>query len=97
MASPLVSVYLVAKGHANTIVLGGTLQFTAYGTYSDGSVAELPDAQGNAVNLWNTSNHSVAKISTKGHATALGLGTVNIEATVGTLKASPLPVTVVAP
>lgn len=97
IASPLMSVYLVAKGHANTIVLGGTLQFAAWGIYSDGSVVELPDAQGDAVTLWNTSNHSVAKISTQGHATALGLGTVNIEATVGTIKATPLTVTVVAP
>ena len=34
----LVSAYLVAQGDAHTIAVGRTLQFTAYGTYSDGSV-----------------------------------------------------------
>ena len=42
----LASAYLHAN--ANTMVKGGTLQFTAYGTYSDGSVGPLPDAEGNA-------------------------------------------------
>ena len=41
----LVSAYLHANG--NTMVKGGTLQFTAYGTYSDGSVSHLPDSLGN--------------------------------------------------
>jgi Glycosyl hydrolases family 28/Bacterial Ig-like domain (group 3)/Right handed beta helix region/Bacterial Ig-like domain (group 2) len=93
-ASTLVSAKLVAIGNARTMVTGGTLQFTAYGTYSDGSVRALPDLQGNAVTLWNTSNHSVAKISSKGHATALSEGTVSIKATIGTLEASPLTITV---
>jgi hypothetical protein len=92
----LISVYLEGKQGATTIVLGGTLQFTAYGNYSDGSVGSLPDAYGNSVTLWNTSNHAIAKISTLGHATAMGVGTVNIEATVGTMMAGPCQVTVVA-
>ena len=92
----LVSAYVEGKGGATTIVLGGTLQFTAYGNYSDGSVASLPDAYGNTVTLWNTSNHAIAKISTLGHATAFSLGPVNIEATIGTLSASPCAVTVIA-
>jgi Bacterial Ig-like domain (group 2) len=92
----LISVYLQGKQGAATIVLGGTLQFTAYGNYSDGSVATLPDASGNAVTLWNTSNHTIAKISAQGHATALSLGTVYIEATVGAIIASPCQVTVIA-
>ncbi len=92
----LVSVYVEGKQGATTIVLGGTLQFTAYGNYSDGSVGSLPDAYGNSVTLWNTSNHAVAKISTLGHATAVGLGTVYIEATVGAIMAAPCQVTVIA-
>jgi hypothetical protein len=75
---------------------GGTLQFTAYGTYSDGTVEELPDLQGNAVTLWNTSDHAVAKISSLGHVTAMGPGTANIVATVGTIMAAPWKVTVSA-
>jgi hypothetical protein len=92
----LVSVYLGSKGNANTMIVGRTLQFTAYGTYSDGSVATLPDAQGNAVTAWNTTNHSVAKVSTLGHVTALGVGSANIEAQIGTLRASVWGVTVTA-
>ena len=92
----LVSAYLEAKGGATTIVLGGTLQFTVYGNYSDGSVAALPDAHGNTVTGWNTSNHAIAKISTLGHVTAMSLGQVNIEATVGNLAAHTYEVTVVA-
>lgn len=95
-AVTLVSAYVEAKQGATTIVLGGTLQFTAYGIYSNGSVGALPDAEGNKVTLWNTTNHSVAKVSTLGHVTAFGLGPVNIEATIGTLVASPYAVTVIA-
>lgn len=90
----LVGAYLVAKGGESTMVTGGTLQFTAYGIYADGSAGALPDAQGNAVTLWNTSDHSVARISTRGHATAVGVGIVDIEAVIGALTASPWAVTV---
>jgi hypothetical protein len=95
-APTLVSAYLAGKGNANTIVTGGTLQIAAYGTYSDGSVGPLPDSQGNAVTSWNTSNHAVARISTLGHATAVGTGSVTIEAMVGDITATPLTVTVTA-
>jgi hypothetical protein len=37
---------------------------------------------------WGTSNHKVAVISMGGHVTAMGAGVVNIQATIGTLKAS---------
>jgi hypothetical protein len=93
-AVTLVSASLVGNGGTKTIVLGDTLQFVAYGTYSDGSVASLPDAQGNKVTAWNTSNHLVAKISSLGHVTATGVGTVNVEASIGALTASTWQVTV---
>jgi hypothetical protein len=93
-APGLVSAYLVAKGNADTMVTGSTLQITAYGTYSDGSVGLLPDSQGNAVTAWNTSDHAAARISTLGHVTAVGAGSVNIEARVGAITASPLTLTV---
>jgi hypothetical protein len=91
----LVSAYLHASG--NTLTTGQTLQFTAYGTYSDGSVGVLPDALGNKVTLWNTSSHAVAKVSSAGHVTAMGKGTVNVEATIGALKSSWWTVTIGAP
>jgi Glycosyl hydrolases family 28/Bacterial Ig-like domain (group 3) len=90
----LVSAYLVSAGSASTIVTGGTLQIKAYGTYSDGSMGALPDSHGNAVTAWNTSDHSVARVSTLGHATAVGMGSVNIEARIGDMIVSPMTVTV---
>jgi hypothetical protein len=92
----LVSAYLGSKANVKSIALGGTLQIVAYGIYSDGSVATLPDSQGNKVTAWNTTNHSVARISSLGHVTATGLGMVNIEGTIGALKASPFMLTVTA-
>jgi hypothetical protein len=92
----LVGGYLGNKGDVNTMVTGGTLQFIAYGVYSDGSVSELPDAEGHSVTLWNTSNHKVAKISALGHVTAMGAGTVNIDAMIGSIPANVWTMTVTA-
>jgi hypothetical protein len=92
----LVSAYLAAKGNADTMVTGGTLQITAYGAYSDGSVVALSAAGADGAIAWNTSDHAVAKISTRGHATAMSTGTVDIRAMIGTIEASPLTVTVEA-
>jgi parallel beta-helix repeat protein len=91
----LVSAYLHANG--NTMVQGGTLQFSAYGVYADGSVSLLPDAEGNAVTAWNTSNQALAQASSGGDVTAVGTGTVNVEAVIGDLKASVWTVTISAP
>jgi Fn3 associated/Bacterial Ig-like domain (group 2) len=84
----LTSAYLHAG--ANTMVAGTTLQFTAYGVYSDGSVSQLP----NSSIAWSTSNHKVAVISMGGHVTGMGAGAANIQATIGTIKASYWTVTV---
>jgi len=91
----LVSAYLHA--YKNTMAKGGTLQFSAYGAYSDGTVSLLPDEEGNAVTGWNTSDHALAKVSSGGHVTAMGVGSVNVEAVVGNLKASAWTVTISAP
>jgi hypothetical protein len=88
----LVAAYLHANG--NTMVVGSTLQFTAYGVYSDGSVSKLPDSLGNTVTAWNTSRHAVAKVSTRGHVTAVGMGKADVQAVIGNLKASPWTVTI---
>ncbi len=82
----VVSGYLRPKSGANTMTLGSTMQMTAYVTYSDGSTGTLPDAHGNVVTAWNTTNHGVAKISSLGHATALAAGSINMEGMVGPLK-----------
>ena len=85
-AKTVVSGYLRPKSGTNTMTTGSTMQMTAYVTYSDGSTGTLPDAQGNAVTWWNTTNHGVAKISSLGHVTALGAGSINMEGMVGALK-----------
>jgi hypothetical protein len=85
-AKKVVSGYLRPKSGANTMPAGGTMQMTAYVTYSDGSTGTLPDALGNVVTSWNTSNHGVAKISSLGHATALAAGSINMEAAIGSLN-----------
>jgi Bacterial Ig-like domain (group 2) len=92
--SKLVSAYLVSKGGVASIPVGETLQFIAHGVYSDGTSSVLPDSEGNVVTAWNTSNHRVAKISTLGHVTAMGVGTVTIEAFIGNLEASTSELTV---
>jgi hypothetical protein len=84
----MTSAYLHAT--ANTMVAGSTLQFTAYGVYSDGSVSKLP----NTAIAWGTSNHKVAVSSMGGHVTAKGTGVVNVQATIGTVRASYWTVTV---
>jgi Chitobiase/beta-hexosaminidase C-terminal domain/Bacterial Ig-like domain (group 2) len=93
----VVSAYLGQKANANTMTTGSTLQFTAYAVYSDGSAGLLPDEEGNAVTGWNTSNHSVAKVSSGGHVTAMAAGGVQVQATVGSVKSSPWVVTVSSP
>jgi hypothetical protein len=94
--SKLVSVSLQSAGNGTTLVAGQTLQYTAYGTYSYGSIAKLPDSYGNTVTLWNTSNHAIAKVSTLGHVTAMGTGTVSVQATVGAIKSAVSALTVTA-
>jgi Fn3 associated/Bacterial Ig-like domain (group 2) len=93
-ARRLVGAYLGSTGGSVTMKPGGTLQFKAYGIYSDGTAGALPDALGNKVTAWNTTNHKIAKVSTQGHATAMGSGMVGVEAMVGSTPASPWYVTV---
>ena len=70
------------------------MQVVAKAIYSDGATATLPDTHGNKVTSWNTSNHTVAKISSQGHATAMASGPVKITAMVGSVAATPMSVTV---
>ena len=61
---------------SNTAILfGATQQFTATGTYSDGSTQNLTGTVG-----WTSSNTSVATISSTGVATSLSAGSTYISA-----------------
>jgi hypothetical protein len=94
-ARVLTGAYLHAN--SNTMMTGSLLQFSVYGTYSDGSVSLLPNVEGSGTIDWNTTNHAVAKVTSIGHVSALSPGTVNIEAYIGSIKSSPWTVTVKSP
>ena len=60
------------------IHLNGTQQYTAIGTYANGSTADL-----SSVVNWKSSNTSIATISPTGFASGVGIGTSQISATYG--------------
>jgi hypothetical protein len=90
----VVRAYLGTPTSQKILAVASTLQFTAYGVYSDGSVAALPDAQGNAVTAWTSSAPPAASISGEGLVTGVGPGSTNIWAKIGDLTASPWGITV---
>ncbi|WP_298435884.1 DUF4082 domain-containing protein [Geobacter sp.] len=79
-----------------TIPTGTTQQFTASGTYSDGSTKELSTQA-----TWASSNTGVATIGSSGLATAVSPGSTTISATLSgvtgsttlTVQATPLTIT----
>jgi uncharacterized protein YjdB len=69
---------------ANQIVsTGGTQQFTATGTYSDGSTQNLTGSV-----AWSSSNTAIATINTAGLATAVAHGDTIIQAVSGSVSGS---------
>jgi CxxC motif-containing protein (DUF1111 family)/uncharacterized protein YjdB len=68
-----------------SILAGTTQQFTATGTYTDGSTANLT----NSVS-WSSSNATVATISSTGLASTSSQGTTTINATFGSVTGSTL-------
>lgn len=66
-----------------SIVANGTEQFTATGTYSNGTTANLTGSV-----TWTSSNTGVATISNAGVATGLEAGTSTVTATSGSINGS---------
>ena len=66
-----------------SIPLSGTQQFTATGTYSDGSTQNLTSTA-----TWNSSAGNLATISAAGLASAVGLGQSTIQATLAAINGS---------
>src|SRR6516165_2673497 len=64
----------------STIDTGHNQQFTAKGTYSDGSTNDLTNLV-----IWNSSNTAAATISSSGLALGRGRGTSTISATFNTV------------
>lgn len=82
-----------------SLVTGATQQFTAVGTYSDGSTSVIGSA------AWSTSNVTVLAVNTSGVATAIGAGSVTLSASSGaatgsttvTVETSPLSSIAISP
>lgn len=75
-----------------SVGLGGTVQFTATGTFSDSTTANISSQV-----TWNSATMANATVSNTGLATAVALGTSNITATLGAIV-SPIDIlTVTAP
>jgi uncharacterized protein YjdB len=80
--SPTLSALTVTPGSAS-ITDGGNQQFTATGKFSDGTSSDMTNSV-----QWASANTNVASVSTKGVATAMGVGDTTITASSGTVKGS---------
>jgi len=86
----LSSITLTPKTPAN-LPIGSSQQFTAIGTYSDGSTAEI-----SSVVTWASSDTTVATISSFGITTGMAAGSTDITATLNGATSAPISLTVVA-
>ncbi|MBI4282894.1 MAG: Ig-like domain-containing protein [Chloroflexi bacterium] len=82
---------IVVAPAAATVGLGQTQQFTATGTYTNGT-ADITTSVS-----WSSSNPSVATINNAGVATAKAAGTTLITASLGGIVSPPATLTVVVP
>ena len=87
VTSAVITSIVVSPANPN-IPLGIAQQFTATGTFSDGSAQDVT-----GVVTWKSSVTSIASITVSGLATGLNIGTTNISATLGTVSGS-APLTV---
>ena len=87
--TPAMLVSIAVNPQSASIALGTTQQFTAAGTYSDGSIQDLTGTV-----VWNSSLAAVAIVSNttgaSGLATSAGQGTTGISATLGQISGSAL-------
>jgi len=94
VTSPTLTSITVSPATA-TIVVGGTNSFTAQGSYADGSTADLTNSV-----TWSSGDTTVLSLSnatgTRGQATALALGTANVQAALSGVTGT-AAVTVTAP
>jgi hypothetical protein len=93
---PLTSIGITAPG--SSLAKGASEQFTATGTYSDGSTANITSQV-----VWASSTSAIATISVTGLATAVAVGGANISASLSgitsnsfLLRVTTLPLTTIA-
>ena len=68
---------------STSVTVAGTRQFTATGTYSDGSTADITSAA-----IWTSGTPSVATVNTTGPTTDVAVGTTTITAVSVTMSGS---------
>jgi hypothetical protein len=81
--SPASVVSLQISPASPTVPLGGTQQFSATGTYSDGTTFDVT-----ASTTWSSSDTGVVSVTSAGLATAASLGQTTLSATIGAVQAS---------
>jgi 6-phosphogluconolactonase (cycloisomerase 2 family) len=86
----LKSIAVTPAAPAN-LKVGATQQFTATGTYSDSSTADITSTV-----TWNSGTPATATISTAGLATGVAAGTTSITASLGTVTSPGVTLTVIA-
>jgi len=89
---PTLQSIAITPSGTTTIALGNTQQFTATGTFSDGSKQDLTSSV-----TWASSSMAVATISAAGLATSVGQGSTNITAASGTVTSNTAVLTVGPP
>ncbi len=81
--TPATLVSIAATAPTLSIARGTTDQFTATGTFSDGSMQNLTNSV-----TWTSQNTGVATITSSGLATGAGTGTSKIQAALGSINGS---------
>ncbi|MCH1929498.1 Ig-like domain-containing protein [Shewanella sp. A25] len=89
VTAAVISSLQIVPGGAQSVPMGTTVQLQAIATYSDGSTQTVS----NIVN-WNSSNTSVATVSSTGLVTGVALGTASITASKDGVTSNAVAVTV---
>lgn len=82
---------IAINASSSSIAKGTSVQFTATGTFSDGTSQNLTNAV-----TWASSSPSIANISAGGLATGVAIGTANITATQSSIASNSFGLTVTA-
>jgi hypothetical protein len=90
--APTLYSIMVYETSLSNLVVGFTERFTAIGTYSDGSMADVTSQV-----TWVSSDPTIAAISSTDLATGLTAGTTYITATMPGVTSLPVTLTVVSP
>ncbi len=89
LATPQTFATITVKAAASALTSGKTEQFTATGSYPDGTTSDVTSTV-----AWSSSNTAVATINSAGLAQGGTSGTANITATLGGIASSPFALTV---